>query len=192
MASAVKLFGKVSAGFVDTKNDSPQTTEWAERLASIPLSRMSAKQAPGKNVVVTLRSPLSLAGNSHMLGVASLFPLRTDLAEQFRPTHLADSTDLFTPSFDIRGPVCVDGIEAHLTFTVEKTDSGEWEMYQVTPTSGYPGVRIECPILIQHVASTSLLSVTSHRMKAGLPWEPGVLVAGSKVLEALRSLCKTA
>ncbi|MBC7546086.1 MAG: hypothetical protein H7338_25435, partial [Candidatus Sericytochromatia bacterium] len=104
MAAAVKLFGKVAAGFVDTKHDHPMTAEWAEALAAIPLSRMMAKPCTGKNVSEKLRSAISLAGNSHMFGVASLFPLRPDLAEQFRPTHLADSTDLFTPSFDIRGP----------------------------------------------------------------------------------------
>jgi hypothetical protein len=190
--AAVKLVGKVAAGFVDHATDQPMTPEWAEKLASIPLSRMKAKQVPGRNLSDRLRSAISLPGNPHMAGVASLFPLRAELATEFRPTHLADSTDLYHPSFDVRGPVQASGIEAHLTFSIQQGAAGDWELYQVTPTSGYPGLRIEDAHVIRHVAGTTLQAVAAERLKSGLPWEPTVLTQGSRVIEALRDLLKQA
>jgi hypothetical protein len=192
MTAAVKLVGKVAAGFVDYTADKPRTPEWAEKLASIPLNRMTAKQAPARKANDQLRSAISLPGNPHMAGVASLFPLRAELAADFRPTHLSDSTDLFHPSFDVRGPVAASGIEAHLTFSVQKDAEGDWQLFQVTPTSGYPGIRIDDAQVIRHVATTTLQAVTAERLKSGLPWEPGVLTTGSRVIEALRDLLKQA
>lgn len=188
MTAAVKLVGKVAAGSVDQ----PLTPEWAEKLAAIPLNRLKAKQAPDRAVTDRLRSAISLPGNPHMAGVASLFPLRAELAGEFRPTHLSDSTDLYNPSFDVRGPVAASGIEAHLTFSVQKDAAGEWVLFQVTPTSGYPGIRIDDRTVIRHVAGTTLAAVTAERLKSGLPWEPGVLTNGSRVIEALRDLLKQA
>jgi hypothetical protein len=192
MTAAVKLVGKVAAGFVD-QADQPRTAEWAEKLAHSPLNRMQAKQmATRTNKTDRLRSAISLPGNPHMAGVASLFPLRAELAQDFRPTFLADSTDLIHPSFDIRGPVAASGIEAHLTFTVHQDTAGDWELFQVTPTSGYPGIRINDVRVIRHVAGTTLQAVTAERLKSALPWEPAVLTSGTRVIEALRDLLKQA
>jgi hypothetical protein len=138
MTAAVKLVGKVAAGFVD-QADQPRTAEWAEKLAAIPLNRMQAKQMATRTTKTDrLRSAISLPGNPHMAGVASLFPLRAELAQDFRPTFLADSTDLFHPSFDIRGPVAASGIEAHLTFTVHQDAALRLPRYPHQRRAGHP------------------------------------------------------
>ena len=188
MGTAVQLLGKLAAGCAEVADDCPGRALTTALVAS----RIKAKAQVSGALPRTLRSAISLAGNPHMAGVASLFPLRRDLAREFRPAHLSDSTDLFKPSFDIRGRLYQSGLEAHLTFTVEQTAGGSWVLRQVTPTTGYPGLRIDDLEVIRQVATNTLQALHNRRLKSGLPLEPGILVRGSRVVEALRELVKLA
>ena len=184
MAKAVTLLGALAAGCVEDRD----LIHVNPRLSRG--SRIKARPVAGRRVSERMRTAISLGGNPNQAGVASLYPLRAEIAESFRPTHLSDSTDLFEPSFDIRGHVSSGGIEAHLVFSVERDDHGAWQLRQVTPTTGYPGLRIEDPRTVGRVAAAILQAVTSQRLRSCLPWEPGVLVAASKVVDALRELIR--